>query len=323
MALGERFRSGGARGIAQFLAEHQHCESGFDVRRDEAPGSGKLTITCRGCGKTVSYNGAEIGDVGAFDLPEDVHTRTEDRGPIGRAPADATAENGAEPPGRVRTRRPRRLKPPPASPRRQPRSGGGLPRWVVPAATGLLIAAGVAIIAIGLIRSGGDGETSEEPPAPTTGRGARRAHDTGAEEPAPPAEPPPPGGVALRNRFYGNFTVGVPAGWTASTEPDGATLEAPRSTAGLSVIAGGSTLSPLEFAQQSEAFLASRREGAGVGQPKPVTFQGRPAARTIVSYPGGEEQVTFVSSGDTVYVLDQADRARRPGTRCRTRPTRP
>ena len=71
MALGERFRSGGARGIAQFLAEHQHCDAGFDVRRDEAPGSGKLTITCQGCGQTVSYNAAEVGEIGAFDLPED------------------------------------------------------------------------------------------------------------------------------------------------------------------------------------------------------------------------------------------------------------
>ena len=35
MAL-ERFRTGGARGIARFLSDHQHCDAGFDVRRDIA-----------------------------------------------------------------------------------------------------------------------------------------------------------------------------------------------------------------------------------------------------------------------------------------------
>ena len=300
MALGERFRSGGARGIAQFLAEHQHCESGFDVRRDEAPGSGKLTINCLGCGKAVSYNGAEVGDIGAFDLPEDRPTRTKGRGPIDRASAGATATNGAEPP--VRSEPGGRAISGPG--RRRvggSRSRGGLPRWAVPAAIGLLIAAGAAMIAIGLSDSGGDG-TSEAPPAPTQAEAPAEPTTPAAEEPAQPVEAPTPGGVALQNRFFGIFTVGVPAGWTASTETDGATLEAPKSTAGLSVIAGGSSLSPLEFAQQSEGFLACRREGAGVGQPKPIRFQGRPAARTIVSYPGAEEQVTFVSSGDTVYV---------------------
>ena len=65
----------------------------------------------------------------------------------------------------------------------------------------------------------------------------------------------------------------------------------------------GSDLSPLEFAQQSEGFLATRRSGATVGDPKEITFNGQPAARTIVSYPGAKEQVTFVSEGNTVYAL--------------------
>jgi hypothetical protein len=62
MAIGERFRSGGAHGIARFLAEHQGCSSGFDVRRDRG---GKLSITCEGCGASVEYQAAEAGELAA------------------------------------------------------------------------------------------------------------------------------------------------------------------------------------------------------------------------------------------------------------------
>ncbi len=65
MAIGERFRSGGAHGIARFLAEHQRCNAGFDVRRDDQLGSGKLSITCEGCGGSVEYRAAEAGELAA------------------------------------------------------------------------------------------------------------------------------------------------------------------------------------------------------------------------------------------------------------------
>ena len=216
MALGERFRSGGARGIAQFLAEHEHCDAGFDVRRDQAPGSGKLTVTCQGCGQTVSYNAAEVGEIGAFDLPEDALTRTEDRAPIDRPPVPAATPNGAGPPavsdsGSVVTTGPG---PRPAGGNRS----GRLPRWAVPAAIGVLIAAGIAMIAVGLIRSGGDGQTDEDAPAPVEAEAPVEPAppETAPAEPAAPADPAPAGQVALQNRSFGAFTVGVPAGWDAT-----------------------------------------------------------------------------------------------------------
>lgn len=303
MALGERFRGSGARGIAQFLAEHQHCDAGFDVRRDEAPGSGKLTITCQGCGQTVSYNAAEVGEIGAFDLPEDSLTRTADREPVERAPAEA-APNGSGPPARSESGSLITTGPGPR-PAGGNSAAGGLPPWLAPAAIGLVIAAGVAMIAIGLIRSGGDGETSDEP-SPTQ---AERPVTTGPAE-TTPAEPElepeataPTGDIALQSRSFGAFACGVPAGWTASRESDGASLVAPGSTAALTILAGRSDLSPIEFARQSEAFLAGRRPGAQVGDPEPLTFLGRPGARTIVSYSGAEEQVTFVSARGFVFAL--------------------
>jgi hypothetical protein len=62
MALGERFRSGGARGIARFLSDHQDCNAGFDVRREDSAGTGRLSITCKGCHQAITYKAAEAGE---------------------------------------------------------------------------------------------------------------------------------------------------------------------------------------------------------------------------------------------------------------------
>ncbi|MBM3666202.1 MAG: hypothetical protein FJW90_01750 [Actinobacteria bacterium] len=65
MAEGERFRSEGARGIARFLSEHQHPEAGFDVSREAGPGSGRLLITCLGCGASIACRAVDAGEMAA------------------------------------------------------------------------------------------------------------------------------------------------------------------------------------------------------------------------------------------------------------------
>jgi hypothetical protein len=68
MAPGEWFRGAGSTGVAEFLASHQHCDAGFDVKRDRGPGSGGLKITCTGCGQSVEYLAAEAAEM-ASDSP--------------------------------------------------------------------------------------------------------------------------------------------------------------------------------------------------------------------------------------------------------------
>ncbi len=65
MAPGERFQSGGARGIARFLSDHQNCNAGFDVRREDGAGTGRLSITCKGCRQAITYKAAEAGELAA------------------------------------------------------------------------------------------------------------------------------------------------------------------------------------------------------------------------------------------------------------------
>jgi hypothetical protein len=65
--LGERFRSDATRQISRFLDHHQGCDAGFDVRRQGEPGHGQFAITCLGCGQTVEYRAAHLGDLVAVD----------------------------------------------------------------------------------------------------------------------------------------------------------------------------------------------------------------------------------------------------------------
>src|SRR5688572_23437309 len=159
MALGERFRGGGTRGIARFLADHQHCDAGFDVRREDEPGSGRLRITCLGCGDTVAYRAAEAGEMAATGI--DIATNGEGRAPVrvpparpappARAPAPP-----AEPAGQAATPPPRDPETGRDAPGQPPVRQGPdtrlsrLPGWVPAALIGALIAGGLAMVVIGL-----------------------------------------------------------------------------------------------------------------------------------------------------------------------------
>ena len=224
MAIGERFRSGGAQGIARFLAEHQGCDSGFDVRRDEQLGSGKLSITCEGCGARVEYRAAEAGELAAGG-PQ--------TGPVpanGAPVAPVAPPTAAPPPPGAPA--PPAVPPPVARPagtptfarRSQPagsRSRRLVPSWVSVALIGALILGGLTMIAIGLTKD-------DNEPAPTAapsgqapvenepGPGQSQAAG-GRSEPAACCRlrPAPPAGAAELNRrtFASRFTIGVPAGW--------------------------------------------------------------------------------------------------------------
>lgn len=63
MALAERFKTTGATGIATFLSRHRACDDGFEVFREQGPGSGRLQLKCKGCGQSVGYRGTDLAEV--------------------------------------------------------------------------------------------------------------------------------------------------------------------------------------------------------------------------------------------------------------------
>lgn len=318
MALGERFKGSGARGIARFLSEHQNCDSGFDVRRGEAATGGPLRITCEGCGASIDYNAAAAGEAAAAAPPPPPTSNGAagvEAAPSAPAPAARpAAEQGAGEPGaRTEVDLPQGPAPPTAPrqevrPRVTPRpQRHGVRRWLPPLLIGGLIVAGLVMIVIGLARTGD--EQGGEPAAPAAsdpapGGTAPPSGEESSPQPEPAGQAPETTAGTLRTRSYaGRFAIGAPPGWAAAERADGVTLESQGATAEVSVFFGPSTLEPAAFASASQGFLADRHQGAQVGPVRSVRFRGRPAARVRVAYPGGEEVATFVAAGGIVFAL--------------------
>jgi hypothetical protein len=331
MAIGERFRSGGTRGIARFLADHQHCDAGFDVRRQDEPGSGKLKITCLGCGQSVSYRAGEANGIAAAGL-DFGGTNGLTHGGISRLEPEAAPEVVAAPSGprragsagpdaptaRGTARRARRPKPAPkpaAPPAAAPEGRHGVRGWLPVGLIALLIAAGLTMIAIGLFRSGDDGDQSPATPAAQPAPAPEAPAPAPApEEPSTPAPAPKPQAAnpsALdRQVVAGRFAIGLPPGWNESGgASEGYAFEPRGGAAGVTVFFEEGARPLGELASGAQQFLADAHSGANVGAPTAVRFGGGPARQVSATYGGGEE-VAFVLArrGYSYLVLRRVDR---------------
>lgn len=348
MALGERFKGGGARGIARFLAEHQECDAGFDVRREDEPGSGKLRITCLGCGATVAYRAAEAGNFGssiadvtaangsshalgsaAVGTVEPVEPAAAAKPapsvpgkPVGEGPSTAPrspSRSGSA----LRVGRggsgPARLggpgsPPPPAA----PRAGSRLPGWAPTALIALLIAAGLAMIVAGLLRDDGEEPSTSTPAATQPAPAAEPATPPPATPPpaagAEAGEPPSPAPELRRRAFAGRFAIGVPAGWdSGGSAAEGFSFEPQGSSAAVHVFFEDGDRPLGELADLAAIYLAEGHAGASIGAPERVRFAGGPAARVLSRYEGGEEVAYVLSRGGFSYlVLRRVDRGASP-----------
>jgi hypothetical protein len=325
MPLGERFRSGGARGIARFLAEHERCDAGFDVHRDEGLGSGKLRIACLGCGETIDYRAAEAGELAAAGM-----TLTPAEANGGTAPPPVAPLPPRQPPGPPRGEpfagrlppRPRR-----ASPRRR------IPRWL---STGLILAlilGGVTMIGVGLLRddneqqtttttSGSGGSTTEKPsttraekpsntPSATTPQQVPKQPQQQSKQGTSQQQSAPAGAAGTQlqtRRIADRFTIGVPPAWERGTENGAITLTAPGATAEIDVFFESGPRPPNDLAAAARSFLAQRHDGARLRDPEPYRLGPVRALRIRTTYPGGAEFAVVVSArGYSYLVLRRVD----------------
>lgn len=58
--MGAAERSTSLEGLGLFLAEHEPCDAGFDVKRPGGSGNRGLFLTCRKCGKSFEYASGTI-----------------------------------------------------------------------------------------------------------------------------------------------------------------------------------------------------------------------------------------------------------------------
>ena len=309
MAIGERFRSGGTRGIARFLADHQHCDEGFDVRREDEPGSGKLKITCEGCGETVSYRAADAVDLAAgglgADLPANGGGELKAPAPKPQPQPRVHATPPASSPG---------LSPwAPAPPRSGWRFAGMRPpSWVPALLIGALIVGGLGMIVAGLSRS--DDETDA---APTTT--AEQAPSEPAAEPAPAAETPDQQGeqndegaaqqpgvaeVELdRTRVADTFAIGIPKGWERGETDGGISIAPDGRTAEVRIFFESGERPNSGLARAAAGFLADEHEGAQISAPETIRVGGERAAMIHSTYGGGEEDAVVLSDRGFAFLL--------------------
>ncbi|GEM_PF-5702954 len=328
------------KGLSSFLVEHEPCGAGFDVSHPSGLGSGRVSMTCRGCGATYEYATAtieferevEFEPIGT-GLREDAaptppsppvyvaqpavpeieapaeEAPTDELEVIAAAPAAAEAETEAK-------------GPPPGG--RRPPKGWTRDRLI----TGGLLLFSVAALAFAVIRIAGDsGESTGQVPTPpvatTPTKHAKPAvtppahHSPPAPEPKPkpaakpkPQKPPPDTRVVKTERF----TVTVPQDWTERTAAGGGTLLAPPGDAPISLqvfYEDDPSLSSGKMSVQTAGFLSSRDPEAAVSAAKTLSIAGDPAFEVSANGPAGTQTALGVLADPYRYlVIVSAD----PGT---------
>ena len=314
MAIGERFLSAGTRGIARFLADHQHCEAGFDVRREDEPGSGKLKITCEGCGETVSYRAADAVNLAAGRVGEGIAAN----GGGGETPLthESRSDPGIPPrPPKARPSQPAARPAPPKPPARRPRPR--LAGWVPAVLIGAVILGGLGMIIAGLTRSDDDadtGPTATSEPAPPTP--AAEVEPEPQPQPAPPAATGEPQGaedsersteaadVELdHTRVADTFSIGIPKGWGRGEADGGISIAPDGGTAEIRIFFESGERPNSELARSAADFLADEHKGAQVSAPGTIRVGGERGARIHASYGGGEEDAVVLSDKDFAFLL--------------------
>ena len=296
-------------GLSRFLVQHERCGAGFDVAHPAGLGSGRVSITCRGCGARHEYTTASIGlepEAPAAPTPEtgDV-PRPAERRSIPPRPApypDAESEPARLPEPEAPL--PVEHKPGPAalpaatdgSPATRPaREAEGGDFWSSPRTTIALlgVAAVALVIAVIALLSDGNGndENAVAPSRPAT---------TSPAPPSPGPAPSPPT-VTLRTSL---FSVELPNGWSRRSAGGSLLLEPPGSgRANVQVYYQASpTLSEAAMGRKTARFLRREVPGASL-YPQQTEIDGQPAQEYTARGPGETAIAVNVLRGPYRYLL--------------------
>jgi hypothetical protein len=322
------------QGLSRFLVQHERCEAGFDVAHPAGLGSGRVTITCRGCGARHEYATATIDlerELSAAGAPEE--TRPGAPEPAPAAPSEAPAipprpapypdaAPGPAPdrePATVRRARPAVAREAPARRGATAEAPGGVvaappPRGRAVALRRFLSSPGftllMAVIAAGalvfaLVQSIGDGD---EAPVTTTQPPASAAAPP-QEPPEVPSEIPAPAAGAraqlatttLRTERY---TIEVPRGWTRRFS-NGSVLLEPRGGGRVNVqiyYEQSPGLSRDEMARRTTEFMTGQVPGAALF-PRTIEIGGRRAFEITARGPGETAIAVDVLRGPYRFLL--------------------
>jgi hypothetical protein len=324
-----------ARGVSRFLAAHEACASGFQITRTGEAGRPRLRLLCQGCGQRAAY---AAGDAGLLGEEVEVKPSSEagESTPAPKrfrrrfAPTSAPVAPSAAGPAPAQSPAPPKRPVPPESPAPPASKLEGwlpapaaLPWWVPNVYILVVIAAGIGLIAFGVIheQNGGGNEGSAfEPPQSTQTAPAPQ------EQPAPsavpsaarPAQgvPTAPSAAALRRakkkldpvEVLGRFTVGVPEGWSQGTSGGAVVFRPDDGEAEVRVFLqpGAEPLNRLE--RDAARFLRQERDKVAVSDPESLRFGPTKARELRARYDGGTETaVVLAADGYSYLLLGQVD----------------
>ena len=287
------------KGLSVFLAEHEECGGGFEVRRQEGSTGSIVRVICGGCGEPAEYPAASdeglIVDQPAFRSSSRRigRKREEEKKPSSR---DEPSRAGASPAKG-------------GAPRRRAAASSSINwRSWLPGAIAGLIGGALVLIVLAIASGGGSdkGSSSGEsantkaPTAPAT-----TAPATTAQAPAPRRRPRASRLVSNldQRQLAERVSIGVPRGWNAGVSGGAVTLSARNGRAEVQVYYEPGAKSQADLVNGSKRFLLQRHPGAHLAPVEPTDAGGRQARTVRVNYPGGTESATVLVAGGYSYLI--------------------
>ncbi len=331
-----RRQPGMLEGLSRFLVQHERCGAGFDVAHPAGLGSGRVSITCRGCGARHEYATATIEverelkierRAGPEPTPPPLPPpQPEPRAPIPPRPAPYPEST------RLATPRPATDEPLPSGRQvaadKRPAGGASSaaaapiparpaaphpPRpaaadtafrrfWRSPRATILLVVVAAVAVGIAVVRlvNQGGGQTQT-----THGIPSQPQTTSGLPKPsAPVVQPTPTPGPKTTTVRTSRFSVDAPRGWIERTSAGGLLLE-PHGAGRANVqifFQRSPSLSEDLMARQTATFLRGEVPGARLF-PRQIQIGGRSAHEVTARGPGETAIAVDVLRGPYRYLL--------------------
>ena len=282
-------------GLSRFLVEHEACDGGFDINHPSGVGSGRVTVTCSGCGARFEYlrDGIAAGGEAGTQPPPAPPAEPRRRPPAPARPAPARR------PGRPGSDRPAR----PRGEDRPRDAGPSRPlRWNDPRALALIVLAAAAVtFAVISIADGGDEgtpapETGEAPASPGAGQGSPGSGETGPGEEGAAAD-----FAGIRTA---TFAIGSPRSWSQGVSGRALLLRAPSGAAAVRVYSQRAPDLGLRSMAAGTAGLLRRRSGGGeVSALERTRYRGYRAFRMQARSKRLRLRATGILAGDRRYLI--------------------
>jgi len=323
------------KGLSRFLVEHEPCGAGFDVSHPAGLGSGRVSMTCRGCGATYEYATTTIEferevefepvtiAVPVKEEPEQPTQPMFVTQPVPAAIEAPTPKEDEEGPAKE----PETMPEEPAEGEKKPagekkrRSSAMTRERVVTAALLILSAAALAFAVIRV--TGDDGEsTTETPPSPAPAATAPAKPKPAQPAPAAKAKPRQPQTPASKPQAStpqatkptanerlvetNRFSVIVPKDWAQRPASGGGTLLAPPGSAPVSLqvfYENDPGLSAARMSGQTARFLRSRDPETTISSTKRLRVSGNPAFELRADGPAGSQAALGVLDGSYRYLV--------------------